>query len=78
VRVAYQKPLPQSYRDEFDALDSLGTKQTVVSCVSDCGMEYTLIMDNNESPERIADYCARIHAGMGACGQHPGKIVLNL
>jgi hypothetical protein len=49
--VAYQKPLPQSYRNEFDSLDLRGTKQTVVSCVSDCGVEYALITPSDETPE---------------------------
>ncbi len=75
--VAYKNPLSENYRAEFDVLDLRGTKQTVVECPFACGVQYSLITPEDETPEMIAYYRVRIQVAIGACGQHPGKVALN-
>jgi hypothetical protein len=75
--VAYRIPLPQDYRDEFDELDLRGTKQTVVECPAVCGARYSLITAEDAPPDLLAHYRDRIQVAIGACNEHPGKIVLN-
>lgn len=75
--VAYKIPLPENFRDEFDALDLRGTKQTVLECALACGARYSLITAEDASPEAIAEYSSGIQKAIGGCNQHPGKILLN-
>jgi hypothetical protein len=75
--VAYKIPLPENYSEEFDVQDLRGAKQTDVECPLECGVRYSLITPEAETAEMIAYYRDRIHVVIGACGQHPGKVVLN-
>jgi hypothetical protein len=58
--VAYRIPLPENYRDEFDALELRGTKQTVAQCPLTFGARYLLITAEDESTAMIAHNRNRI------------------
>jgi hypothetical protein len=77
MAVAYKIPLSESYRNEFDGLDLRHKKQTEVKCLCQCDARYCLITDEDETAEMIAYYSVQIIAKVGACNQHPPKIVLN-
>ena len=74
---AFQFPLPDAHRGEFQRLDLAHTRQLVIPCEQECGVQYSLIYPEAASEELLNRYRHEVQANMRACGNHVGKMFLN-
>jgi hypothetical protein len=74
---AYQNPLPDRWKAEFDMLDLAHTRQLTIPCDRQCGVKYSLIFPEGAGEELLSRYGREVLANMGRCGEHVGRMFFN-